>query len=110
MKIGQVWVSGERVPAIQGAGGAWHRVPGAATMDTLIAGGPERVMEAAGALDPEPLEAPSFAAPLRPGKIVAIGLNYADHVRESGMEAPASPLIFAKFPSSVIGPGEPIVA
>ncbi|MFN8218263.1 MAG: fumarylacetoacetate hydrolase family protein [Solirubrobacterales bacterium] len=47
-------------------------------------------------------------APLRPGKIVAIGLNYRDHIRETGMEAPAEPLIFAKFPSSVIGPGEAI--
>ncbi len=31
----------------------------------------------------------------RPGKIVAIGLNYMDHVRESGMEPPAQPLVFA---------------
>jgi 5-carboxymethyl-2-hydroxymuconate isomerase len=47
--------------------------------------------------------------PLRPGKIVAIGLNYLDHVRETGMDTPDRPLVFAKFPSSVIGPGEPIV-
>ena len=44
----------------------------------------------------------------RPGKIVAIGLNYMDHARESGMEPPAQPLIFAKFPTSVIGPDEEI--
>lgn len=48
-------------------------------------------------------------APLAPGKIVAIGLNYLDHVRETGMAVPTQPLIFAKFPSSVVGPGEPIV-
>jgi 5-carboxymethyl-2-hydroxymuconate isomerase len=48
-------------------------------------------------------------APLIPGKIVAIGLNYRDHVREAGAELPASPLVFAKFPSSVIGPEESIV-
>ena len=48
-------------------------------------------------------------APLRPGKIVAIGLNYLDHVRETGMETPERPLVFAKFPSSVIGSGEDIV-
>lgn len=48
-------------------------------------------------------------APLRPGKIIAIGLNYRDHTAETGTEAPAAPLIFAKFPSSVIGPREPIV-
>jgi 2-keto-4-pentenoate hydratase/2-oxohepta-3-ene-1,7-dioic acid hydratase in catechol pathway len=51
---------------------------------------------------------PSFLAPLAPGKVVAIGLNYADHVRESGMAAPERPLVFAKFPSSVIGAGEAI--
>jgi len=44
----------------------------------------------------------------RPGKIVAIGLNYADHIRESGAAPPAQPLIFAKFPSSVIAHEEPI--
>jgi 5-carboxymethyl-2-hydroxymuconate isomerase len=48
-------------------------------------------------------------APLRPGKVVAIGLNYADHVRETGMTAPAEPLVFAKLPSSVVGPDAPIV-
>jgi 2-keto-4-pentenoate hydratase/2-oxohepta-3-ene-1,7-dioic acid hydratase in catechol pathway len=48
-------------------------------------------------------------APLRPGKIVAIGLNYQDHIRETGMDAPAAPLVFAKFPSSIIGPNDPIV-
>ncbi len=48
-------------------------------------------------------------APLRPGKIVAVGLNYVDHVQETGMEAPSRPLLFAKFPSSVIGPADEIV-
>ena len=47
--------------------------------------------------------------PLRPGKVVAVGLNYLDHIRETGLERPTSPLLFAKFPSSVIGPDEPIV-
>jgi 2-keto-4-pentenoate hydratase/2-oxohepta-3-ene-1,7-dioic acid hydratase in catechol pathway len=49
-----------------------------------------------------------LAAPLRPGKIVAIGLNYLDHIRESNLERPARPLVFAKFPSSVIGPTDAI--
>ena len=47
-------------------------------------------------------------APVMPGKIVAIGLNYLDHVRESGMDVPRTPLVFAKFPSSVIGPDDAI--
>jgi 5-carboxymethyl-2-hydroxymuconate isomerase len=48
-------------------------------------------------------------APLRPGKIVAVGLNYLDHVQETGMEAPSRPLLFAKLPSSVVGPDAEIV-
>jgi len=47
-------------------------------------------------------------APDRPGKIVAVGLNYMDHVRETGMEKPERPLLFTKFTSSVIGDGDPI--
>ena len=45
----------------------------------------------------------------RPGKIVCVGLNYRDHAEESGMEIPKWPLLFAKWPSSLIGPGRPIV-
>jgi 2-keto-4-pentenoate hydratase/2-oxohepta-3-ene-1,7-dioic acid hydratase in catechol pathway len=47
--------------------------------------------------------------PLRPGKIVAIGLNYMDHVRESGQQPPKVPLVFAKFPSSLAANGETVV-
>jgi 2-keto-4-pentenoate hydratase/2-oxohepta-3-ene-1,7-dioic acid hydratase in catechol pathway len=50
-----------------------------------------------------------LAAPLQPGKIVAIGLNYLDHIRESKLPRPEQPLVFAKFPSSVTGPVDPIV-
>ena len=41
----------------------------------------------------------------RPGKVICIGLNYADHAEESGMEPPESPLVFSKFSSNVVGPG-----
>ena len=43
-----------------------------------------------------------------PGKIVAIGLNYLDHVRESGATPPEKPLVFAKFTTSLIGDGDEI--
>lgn len=42
-------------------------------------------------------------------KIICIGLNYSEHVAEQGMTPPAEPLIFGKFATTVIGPGEPIV-
>lgn len=45
----------------------------------------------------------------RPGKVVAIGLNYRDHCVEQGIEPPTIPLIFAKFPTSISGPNDPIV-
>jgi len=49
-------------------------------------------------------------APVVPGKIVAVGLNYADHVAESpGRDLPQEPVIFMKPQSSLIGPGEAIV-
>lgn len=46
----------------------------------------------------------------RPGKIVAVGLNYRDHSIEAGAkELPKTPIIFAKFPTSISGPGDSIV-
>ena len=44
-----------------------------------------------------------------PGKIICLGLNYRDHAAESGQEAPAAPLWFAKFANSLIGSGAEIV-
>ena len=43
----------------------------------------------------------------RPSKIIAVGLNYRDHVEEQGgrVKVPQSPVLFAKFPSAVIGHG-----
>jgi 2-keto-4-pentenoate hydratase/2-oxohepta-3-ene-1,7-dioic acid hydratase in catechol pathway len=86
------------------------RMDGAATIDQLIAAGPEAwaaAREAAGAAlkGGEPVRAGMLDAPLQaPSKIACVGLNYHDHCRESGMAAPERPLIFAKFPSSLVGP------
>ena len=44
----------------------------------------------------------------RPQKIVCIGLNYRDHAEEQGVALPERPLLFAKWPNTLIGPGEPI--
>lgn len=41
----------------------------------------------------------------RPGKVVAVGLNYREHAAEGGRPAPEVPMLFAKFSTSVIGPG-----
>ena len=45
----------------------------------------------------------------RPGKIICVGLNYRDHANEQGVEPPEHPILFAKWQTALIGPGEPIV-
>lgn len=56
-----------------------------------------------------PLSSVQLAAPVpRPGKVVCLGLNYADHAEESGQPLPERPLLFAKASTCVIGPGLPI--
>ncbi|MHA3962080.1 MAG: fumarylacetoacetate hydrolase family protein [Candidatus Thorarchaeota archaeon SMTZ1-45] len=56
-----------------------------------------------------PLSSVTLEAPIsRPGKIVALGKNYLDHVEETGSDVPEFPVVFAKFPSSVIGPDDPV--
>jgi 2-keto-4-pentenoate hydratase/2-oxohepta-3-ene-1,7-dioic acid hydratase in catechol pathway len=62
-----------------------------------------------GAAIPGGLAAVRVLAPVRPSKIVCIGLNYKDHAAETGKPLPAEPLIFIKPSTAVIGPGEPIL-
>jgi 2-keto-4-pentenoate hydratase/2-oxohepta-3-ene-1,7-dioic acid hydratase in catechol pathway len=50
-----------------------------------------------------------FAPVPRPGKLICIGLNYRDHAKESNLPLPDKPIIFSKFSSAVIAPGEPVV-
>ncbi|MBS1862290.1 MAG: fumarylacetoacetate hydrolase family protein [Actinobacteria bacterium] len=71
--------------------------------EAIAAGAPLRA--AAGAA---PLFGAKLTVPLWPGKIVAIGLNYLDHVRESGVEVPKQPIVFTKFTTSLIGDGETV--
>jgi 2-keto-4-pentenoate hydratase/2-oxohepta-3-ene-1,7-dioic acid hydratase in catechol pathway len=99
-------VDGDRVATLS--------VDATATVDELIAAGPAaweaaRVVARAALEDGEALEPGMLDAPLKsPSKIACVGLNYHDHCRETGMAAPERPLIFAKFPSSLVGPGAAI--
>ena len=45
----------------------------------------------------------------RPSKIVCIGLNYADHAKESGVEVPKEPILFFKSTTSLTGPNDPLI-
>ena len=55
--------------------------------------------------EPMPLSAANLLAPVTPSKIVCVGRNYRDHVKELGNEVPAEPLLFFKPPSSLLKPG-----
>ncbi|OQX65350.1 MAG: hypothetical protein B5M55_04200 [Desulfococcus sp. 4484_242] len=59
---------------------------------------------------PVPLARVRLGPPVsHPSKIIAIGLNYRDHAKESNGKIPEVPLVFAKFPNSIVGPGDEIV-
>lgn len=90
-------------------GGLDGRAGGLADVGALLRLAPAERERAIAAADPRPAASDArLLAPLRPRNIVAIGLNYADHIKETGMEAPQRPLVFGKFTSSVIGPGDDI--
>jgi 2,4-diketo-3-deoxy-L-fuconate hydrolase len=53
-------------------------------------------------------EARIHAPITRPQKVIGIGLNYEDHAAETGADIPEKPIVFAKYPNTVIGHGEAI--
>jgi 2-keto-4-pentenoate hydratase/2-oxohepta-3-ene-1,7-dioic acid hydratase in catechol pathway len=55
-----------------------------------------------------PLADVRLLAPARPRKFLAIGLNYAEHIGESGQEAPQYPLFFNKQVTCVVGPDDDV--
>ncbi len=59
-----------------------------------------------GTFNPEEVD---LLPPVEPGKIICVGLNYADHADETDTELPERPALFFKPSSSVIGPGDSIV-
>lgn len=103
---GRIWASRSL-----GAG-----LPG--SMADLLAGGDAALAalrsaarEAAAAGRPGEIDSSRVTAPVpRPGKIMAVGLNYRDHVEEQGgkVKIPERPMLFAKFPTAVIGDGETV--
>lgn len=78
----------------------------------LLEAGPEALLAVREAVDRGPrlpLPAVRLDAPIaRPPKFLAVGLNYADHVAEGGMETPEHPTIFNKQSTCVTGPTSPI--
>ena len=65
--------------------------------------------QASDALPQWELDEVQLLAPIRrPGKIICVGLNYLDHCRETKTPMPRAPIIFAKWPSAIVGPGDTI--
>jgi len=85
----------------------------------LLAGGPAGLAGLARAMQATPaslvaaapcLEDVQLQAPVpRPGKIMAVGRNYADHAKETGVDPFEKPRIIGKMPSSVLAPGVAVV-
>jgi 2-keto-4-pentenoate hydratase/2-oxohepta-3-ene-1,7-dioic acid hydratase in catechol pathway len=64
---------------------------------------------ATGVIVPLTLDGVRLEAPVpRPGKALAIGLNYRDHAEESGQALPKHPIVFSKVSTCIVGPGDPI--
>lgn len=102
MRIARIATRAEASVWAEQTGDIYRRLDDRAqTLDGLLAG--------AGAAGGGDIVSGDLLAPLVPRNIVAVGLNYFDHVRETGMDIPSTPLLFAKFTSSVTGPSGPIV-
>jgi 2-keto-4-pentenoate hydratase/2-oxohepta-3-ene-1,7-dioic acid hydratase in catechol pathway len=62
-----------------------------------------------------PLSEATLHAPLRPGKVIGVGLNYTEHIAESARtldtdeSLPQRPVLFSKPSTAIVGPGEPVL-
>ncbi|HIM46973.1 MAG: Ureidoglycolate lyase [Alphaproteobacteria bacterium MarineAlpha10_Bin2] len=117
MKLMRVGAAGHERPALRIADGsvidvssvvdeydgAWLAAGGMAALESRLSEGVDGfpVVDTA---------AERIGAPIaRPGNILAIGLNYADHAAEAGMDVPSEPVLFTKAPSSYCGPNDTVL-
>ena len=112
MKLLRYGPPGQEKPGLLDASGTLRdlsTVVGDIAGDTLSDSGLDRLR----ALDPSTLPAVSGAPRLGPcvagvGKFICIGLNYADHAAESGMDLPPEPVVFFKATSAICGPDDDV--
>src|SRR5207248_2071257 len=108
--------TGQRAAAL--AGDSFIDLPATAprlpaAVRDLLADPAARRAAAEAAASPRAVKYPAAAAKLLPpvpdpGKILCIGLNYRDHAIEGGKAIPSEPVLFAKFPNTLIAHGDPI--
>ena len=109
MKLFRHGSAGHERPGLVDAAGTLHDLGGVVAD---IAG--ETLTPGLAALDPVSLPLVPAGARLGPcvghtGKFICVGLNYADHAAESGMDVPAEPVLFFKATSAICGPNDDIV-
>jgi 2-keto-4-pentenoate hydratase/2-oxohepta-3-ene-1,7-dioic acid hydratase in catechol pathway len=118
MKLVRIGPGGEERPAVLADDGTLFDLAGLAEdIDgTLLATGLGAVREAVaeGDLPPLALSAPGAGERFGPpvtgiGKVVCVGLNYADHAAETGVELPSEPVLFLKATDTVIGPCDEVL-
>ena len=113
MKIVRYGEAGAERPGIVDAAGKIYDISHIIediTPETLAAGCLETIA-GLNIADLPPVEGtPRFGPPVRaPQKFIGIGLNYADHAAEVGMEKPAEPVVFTKHVSCIIGPDDDVI-
>ncbi len=108
--------SGPEAGAVRGEQVVSLAEAGFPDIHSIIRGGPEALAAVDAfcwrppAAAVAPLAGVRLMAPIpRPPKLICVGLNYRDHAEETGMQIPATPTIFCKFPTAVIGPGDEII-
>lgn len=81
---------------------------GELTDDGTIRADPKRVGRVTDEVETFAVDSVEVLPPCAPSKIICIGLNYADHAEEEGMEVPDRPLLFLKTPNTVAAHGQEV--
>ncbi len=113
MKLARIGAKGSEIPAVIGPDKVARSLVGVIDDISGDALSPEGI-EALGQLYIESL--PIISAPYRYGpcvgaisQVICVGLNYADHAKEAGMEPPSEPILFMKSPSSICGANDDVI-
>jgi 2-keto-4-pentenoate hydratase/2-oxohepta-3-ene-1,7-dioic acid hydratase in catechol pathway len=114
VRIARHGATGYEAPIVADADGVWHDLRPLTDDVTgaFLARGwePVRVALGSGALPKVSGPITRFGPPLSGiGKIICIGLNYVDHIKETNAETPAEPVVFLKTPDTVVGPNDEVL-
>ena len=113
MKLVRFGARGAERPGLVDAGGALRDLSGmVADIDGTMLG--DDSLARLAAVDPDTLLRVDGTPRIGPcvanvGKFVCIGLNYADHARETGVPVPDEPVVFMKATSAISGPNDPVI-